>query len=44
MVSDYLTKPFQGELFAKHQDALLGLEKEDYTIFYTKSEKIKNRV
>ena len=25
MVSDYLTKPVKGKLFAKHWDALLGL-------------------
>ena len=44
MVSDYLTKPLQGNLFAKHHDALLGLEKGDYTTFYIKYKRMKNAV
>ena len=44
MVSNYLTKPLQGLLFAKHRDTLLGLYKGDYTTFYTKYKKIKNGV
>ena len=44
MVSDYLTKPLQGLLFTKHQDALFGLQKGDYTTFYTKYKKMKNGV
>lgn len=44
MVSDFLTKPLQGKLFAKHHDTFLGLEKGDYTSFYTKYKKMKNCV
>ena len=44
MVSDYLTKPLQGKLFAKHRDALLGLEHGDYTLFYIKYKQMKNGV
>lgn len=44
MVSDYLTKPLQGSLFAKHRDALLELYKRNYTTFYTKYKKMKNSV
>ena len=44
MVSDYLTKPLQGELFTKHCDALLGFEKGYCTTFYTKYKKMKNGV
>ena len=43
-VSDYLTKPLQGSLFAKHRDALLGLYKGDYTSFYIKYKRMKNSV
>ena len=44
MVSDYLTKPLQGSLFAKHRDTLLGLYKGDYTSFYVKYKQLKNGV
>ena len=44
MVSDYLTKPLQGSLFAKHRDTLLGLYKGDYTSFYVKYKRMKNGV
>ena len=44
MVSDYLTKPLQGKLFAKHCNALLGLKKGDYTTFYIKYKQMKNEV
>ena len=44
MVSNYLTKPVQSLLFAKHRDALLGLYEGDYTTFYMKYKKMKNRV
>ena len=44
MVSDFLTNPLQGKPFAKHLDIFLGLEKGDYTTFYTKYNKIKNGV
>ena len=44
MISDYLKKPLQGKLFAKHQDALLGLEHGDYTSFYINYKQIKNGV
>ena len=44
MVSDYFTKSLQGQLFAKHCNALLVLEKGDYTTFYIKYKKIKNGV
>ena len=44
MVSDYLTKPLQGKMFAKHCNALLGLEKGKFTTFYTKYKLMKNGV
>ena len=44
MVSDYLTKPLQGWLFAKRRDTLLGLYKGDYTSFYVKYKRLKNGV
>ena len=44
MVSDFLRKPLQGKLFAKHCNTFLGLEKGDYMTFYTKYKKIRNRV
>lgn len=44
MVSDFLKKTLQGKLFAKHCDALLGLEKGDSTTFYMKYKKMKNGV
>ena len=44
MVSDYLTKPLQGSLFAKHRDALLGLYKGNCTSFYIKYKQMKNGV
>ena len=36
MVLNLLTKPFQGKVFRKHHDTLLGLENCDYTSSYTK--------
>ena len=44
MVSDYLTKPLQGKIFAKHRDALLGLEHGNYTSFYIKYKRMKSGV
>lgn len=44
MVSDFLTKSLQGKIFAKYCDSLLGLEKGDYTSFYTKYKKMKNSI
>ena len=44
MVLDFLTKSLKGKLFSKIPDTLLGLEKGDYTLLYTKYKKMKSGI